>query len=1690
MFKRGGTWSGTLSPKGAGSDAAQNTLGSYGSGAKPLIDGAGAGAAIAISGQSYWTIDGFEVTNFAGGAGGNRCGIRVGGGGDGSTIRRIRILNNDVHDIQATPNVNDGARNWGGIFVWIDEPGKADDVLIEGNTCTEIQGQGISFWGEFENAGGGMNYNNCSPHVVVRGNRVWRTSGDGILMLGTDNELVEYNEVAYAGVLSGLYNNIAAAWPSRHSNGVWQYNHVHHTKWLEANDSTAFDNDGFVDGTTYFQYNYTHDNEGGFHMEYFWVWDYGKTVSRYNISVNDGRGTYARVYFSNRPGSELYNNVFYNPGMTLDVSNGGDDIHTFRNNIFVGSDLTTSFSRQGVYYYNSFSVGITPPDSSNGNLAHDPKFMSANTVGNLAGFILQATSPCRSTGQVITGNGGKDFWSAGLPVTAPHRGASQINAIGDYTTTPTYVHVSGPLSVVVPFSGGSAATFTATVHDQNFRPMAAPAVTWSLSPTVAGCSVDSSGVVTLSPAAAGQRFAVTATSGAGSHTFSFSATAPVWTNSAGTGIWNTTDANWSGQVWADGGDATFAHTAAAQTVTISGTRSAAAVKIGNRTNNANYTFTGGSLAAGNFTLQGETSTGPTVSETNLASTNLTVAAGRVDIGRGRLIASGNTTLTADTIGSSGTGGLGDWGFLRIQDNAVVTATNGLSGDTTAWGLELNGGTLITKSLWAAPFGGGQARLTFNGTLIKANADSNVENPNFITLQANGSTDSPSIEAGGAKFDTDGHAIGIGTALQGSGTLTKSGTGTLTLSATNSYSGQTNIQAGMLVAANNAALGAGGHNGATMSFISTGATLGLQGGVSINEHFHFWGDGVDGLGAVRSLSGNNSLTDSYCLRSDVAVGVDADTLTVAEFYQEGGAFGLTKKGTGMLAVSALSYTGNTTVEAGTLRLGAASLADTSTVSIAVDAKIDLAFSGSDTVAALFIDGVQQPRGIWNATRDGGHFAGSGSLVVTSGPDPVGDGVWSSPTSGDWSAVGNWHDTLLANGTDKIATFNQATGVTVTLDTTRTLGGLSFSTANTTITGSNALTLDVTSGTPQVSVGPGVTATIAAPLAGTDGLAKTGSGTLSISSESTYAGATAVDGGTLAVSVLAGASRHFDASQLTLADGAGVSAWTDLTSNAANATVPSGNATPTYLADAGTGTGLGAVNFLGNNNATDSQALKFARATDVRSVLSVFKGSSFLMTDSVDTYALHRLTDTNPADPLLKNHGQINYLGTVRVNGAAVTDPQNDAMPTSLHNGFNLIALVGNGTPFALDSFNKDRIYHSGNQAHAETILFNTVIDATRRGQIEAYLAKKWFGTGDGAGNLLPTTTAVTLSNGGVLDLSGVNHQTLASLASADTTSRVALGAAAFSIGDATDTTFVGVISGNGGSLIKSGPGALTLTGANDYTGTTQINAGTLHINGSTASSITVAANATLGGNGSVVGAVTVQTDATLAPGASIGTLTAASAAINGKLAIDVSGSSADRLSVTGNLNITNAALAIIGTLTANEYVIASYGSLTGSAFASITGLPEDYDVDYSNNQIRLIANPTFASWIEENYPTLDDKTSTGDPDNDGLENVLEYVLGGNPSLPDSGVAPTVNTSGNNLVFTFQRVDAAETSDINLIVEAGTNLTSWPETYVVSPGAPSSGVAIQENEASPDTITVTIPQGTSTAKFARLRVVVTP
>ena len=92
------------------------------------------------------------------------------------------------------------------------------------------------------------------------------------------------------------------------------------------------------------------------------------------------------------------------------------------------------------------------------------------------------------------------------------------------------------------------------------------------------------------------------------------------------GTWDTSTANGSSPTtWTNGDDAVFSNTASPTTVTLSSGLTAGSVKIGNGGNNANYTFTGGSLTATSFTQEGNG--GPAESfyaTTTLNNTSLSV----------------------------------------------------------------------------------------------------------------------------------------------------------------------------------------------------------------------------------------------------------------------------------------------------------------------------------------------------------------------------------------------------------------------------------------------------------------------------------------------------------------------------------------------------------------------------------------------------------------------------------------------------------------------------------------------------------------------------------------------------------------------------------------------------------------------------------------------------------------------------------------------------------------------------------------------------------------------------------------------------------------------------------------------------------------------------------------------------------
>ena len=113
------------------------------------------------------------------------------------------------------------------------------------------------------------------------------------------------------------------------------------------------------------------------------------------------------------------------------------------------------------------------------------------------------------------------------------------------------------------------------------------------------------------------------------------------------------------------------------------------------------------------------------------------------------------------------------------------------------------------------------------------------------------------------------------------------------------------------------------------------------------------------------------------------------------------FAFVKSGTAALTLSGSNtYTGDTTLAQGTLTLGQPFLADTSAVRVSTGATLALSHGQADTVAELWIDGVQQPVGTYTSVN-AAFITGSGSLVVTSGPSGDAFASWATSKGLDGS-----------------------------------------------------------------------------------------------------------------------------------------------------------------------------------------------------------------------------------------------------------------------------------------------------------------------------------------------------------------------------------------------------------------------------------------------------------------------------------------------------------------------------------------------------------------------------------------------------------------------------------------------------------------------------------------------------------------
>ena len=260
--------------------------------------------------------------------------------------------------------------------------------------------------------------------------------------------------------------------------------------------------------------------------------------------------------------------------------------------------------------------------------------------------------------------------------------------------------------------------------------------------------------------------------------------------------------------------------------------------------------------------------------------------------------SGQTFINAGTLGLRHNDALGtNVGGVGVDDTVVA------SGAT----LEVIAATALNSaediSIAGAGVGGA-------GAIFFSTVATTAELSGDITLTANATISADDGNGGTTIFPL------ISGVVSGAFDLTKIGADALDLSGVNTYSGQTFINAGILGVLNGAALGtSAGGVGVDDTIVALGAELEIVNVDINNEALTLNGGalGAEGAGAV--ADGGITLTANSILNPDAAA-----TLTLNGVIS-GPNFGIDKQDAGTVVLNAVNtYTGTTTVSAGTLSLG--------------------------------------------------------------------------------------------------------------------------------------------------------------------------------------------------------------------------------------------------------------------------------------------------------------------------------------------------------------------------------------------------------------------------------------------------------------------------------------------------------------------------------------------------------------------------------------------------------------------------------------------------------------------------------------------------------------------------------------------------------------------------------------------------
>jgi hypothetical protein len=330
LFKSGTNYSGQLVFQGSGTENHPIIVDSYGTGAKPAIHANGEyPEALLLKNVEYWEVNNLDLSNDGPYREESRWGVRICAEQFGE-MSHIKLRGLNVHDVNGW--LKKSSEEGCGIY-WETLPGDPswfNGLLIENCHLTRTDRNGICgrhvFIKRAENWKPSLN-------VVIRGNLLVDIGGDAIKPWGCEGALVEYNIVRGARTRCDDY--AAGIWPWSCDNTLIQYNEVSGVKGYK--DGQAFDSD-YNCRNTIFQYNYSHDNDGGFMLICTPKPDENNvgcvgTVIRYNLSVND----HTRIF---------------------DIGGGAKDTYIYNNTIFVGNRLDVKLLNYGSWGEDNWSDGM------------------------------------------------------------------------------------------------------------------------------------------------------------------------------------------------------------------------------------------------------------------------------------------------------------------------------------------------------------------------------------------------------------------------------------------------------------------------------------------------------------------------------------------------------------------------------------------------------------------------------------------------------------------------------------------------------------------------------------------------------------------------------------------------------------------------------------------------------------------------------------------------------------------------------------------------------------------------------------------------------------------------------------------------------------------------------------------------------------------------------------------------------------------------------------------------------------------------------------------------------------------------------------------------------------------------------------------------------------------------------------